>query len=259
MRETSIFKTDLGPPLNLITLATIFCVSINNPQLGAQQLPDSAISIDSLTVTVLRGSDAINQTPYAISIRDQVDLQLGNTGLSLEEALQGLPGVQVQNRYNYAVGERISIRGFGARAGFGVRGIKVIVDGIPATMADGQSTLDHVDIGSLGRAEVLRGPASALYGSGSGGVLSLHTAEAPNVITVSLMSVNHPSWTESMMLMKNSTVKQHEGNRNLRPLGWCASASTTKSTICGSPNANHPARCPKWNTSARVNALTLTR
>ena len=181
MRETSIFKTDLGPPLNLITLATIFCVSINSPQLGAQQLPDSAISIDSLTVTVLRGSDAINQTPYAISIRDQVDLQLGNTGLSLEEALQGLPGVQVQNRYNYAVGERISIRGFGARAGFGVRGIKVIVDGIPATMADGQSTLDHVDIGSLGRAEVLRGPASALYGNGSGGVLSLHTAEAPNV------------------------------------------------------------------------------
>ena len=142
MRETSIFKTDLGPSLDLITLATIFFVGINSLQLGAQQLPDSAISIDSLTVTVLRGSDAINQTPYAISIRDQVELQLGNTGLSLEEALQGLPGVQVQNRYNYAVGERISIRGFGARAGFGVRGIKIIVDGIPATMADGQSTLD---------------------------------------------------------------------------------------------------------------------
>ena len=158
MRETSIFKTDLGPSLDLITLATIFFVGINSLQLGAQQLPDSAISIDSLTVTVLRGSDAINQTPYAISIRDQAELQLGNTGLSLEEALQGLPGVQVQNRYNYAVGERISIRGFGARAGFGVRGIKIIVDGIPATMADGQSTLDHVDIGSLGRAEVLRGP-----------------------------------------------------------------------------------------------------
>ena len=181
MRETSIFKTDLGPSLDLITLATIFFVGINSLQLGAQQLPDSAISIDSLTVTVLRGSDAINQTPYAISIRDQAELQLGNTGLSLEEALQGLPGVQVQNRYNYAVGERISIRGFGARAGFGVRGIKIIVDGIPATMADGQSTLDHVDIGSLGRAEVLRGPASALYGNGSGGVLSLQTAEAPNV------------------------------------------------------------------------------
>ena len=113
MRETSIFKTDLGPSLDLITLATIFFVGINSLQLGAQQLPDSAISIDSLTVTVLRGSDAINQTPYAISIRDQVDLQLGNTGLSLEAALQGLPGVQVENRYNYAVGERISIRGFG--------------------------------------------------------------------------------------------------------------------------------------------------
>ena len=181
MRETSIFTTYFGPSVDLALSFMILWVVINGPEVSAQQFPDSVISIDSLTVTVLRGSDAINQTPYAISIRDEEDLQLGNTGLSLEEALQGLPGVQVQNRYNYAVGERISIRGFGARAGFGVRGIKVIVDGIPATMADGQSTLDHIDIGSLGRAEILRGPASALYGNGSGGVLSFHTAEPPNV------------------------------------------------------------------------------
>ncbi|SVB41413.1 uncharacterized protein METZ01_LOCUS194267, partial [marine metagenome] len=181
MRDTAIFKRDLMNRFHLFLLITISQVAIERSALSAQQFPDSVISIDSLTVTVLRGADGINQTPYAISIRGKEDLQLGNTGLSLEEALQGIPGVQVQNRYNYAVGERISIRGFGARAGFGVRGLKVIVDGIPATMADGQSTLDHVDIGSLGKAEVLRGPASALYGNGSGGVLSLHTAEPPNV------------------------------------------------------------------------------
>ena len=181
MRDISIFNKNTIASFSLFALITLSNLGIHDATLSAQQLPDSVIPIDSLTVTVLRGSDGINQTPFAISIRDQVDLQLGNTGLSLEEALQGLPGVQVQNRYNYAVGERISIRGFGARAGFGVRGIKVIVDGIPATMADGQSTLDHVDIGSLGRAEVLRGPASALYGNGSGGVLSLHTAEPPDV------------------------------------------------------------------------------
>ncbi|MDE0807354.1 MAG: Plug domain-containing protein, partial [Longimicrobiales bacterium] len=148
MREISNSNKHLNASFTLFLLITFVNVGFHDATLTAQQLPDSVISIDSLTVTVLRGSDAINQTPYAISIRDQIDLQRGNTGLSLEEALQGIPGVQVQNRYNYAVGERISIRGFGARAGFGVRGVKVIVDGIPATMADGQSTLDHVDIGS---------------------------------------------------------------------------------------------------------------
>jgi iron complex outermembrane receptor protein len=73
------------------------------------------------------------------------------------------------------VGERVTIRGFGSRAQFGVRGINITVDGIPATLADGQSTLDHVDIGSLGRVEALRGPASAIYGNASGGVLRLET------------------------------------------------------------------------------------
>ena len=149
--------------------------------LGAQELPDSVVPLDSVLVTVTRGSDELGRTPFAVSVQSQRNLQLGNTGLSLEEALQGIPGVQVQNRYNYTVGERISIRGAGARAQFGVRGLKVLVDGIPATLADGQSTLDHLDIGSLGRAEILRGPASAMYGNGGGGVLSFETAQPPEV------------------------------------------------------------------------------
>ncbi|MXV94526.1 MAG: TonB-dependent receptor plug domain-containing protein [Gemmatimonadetes bacterium] len=84
--------------------------------------------------------------------------------------------MRVQNRYNPAMGERISIRGFGARAQFGVRGIKILVDGIPATLPDGQTTLDHLDIGSLGRVEALRGPAAALYGNGAGGVILFESA-----------------------------------------------------------------------------------
>ena len=79
------------------------------------------------------------------------------------------------------MGERISIRGFGARAQFGARGIKIFVDGIPATMADGQSTLDHLDIGTLGRVEILRGPSAAMYGNAGGGVLSFQTKASPNV------------------------------------------------------------------------------
>jgi outer membrane receptor protein involved in Fe transport len=83
--------------------------------------------------------------------------------------------VQIHNRFNDAVGERISIRGYGARSEFGVRGVKILVDGIPATLPDGQSTLDHLDLGSLGRVEALRGPGSALYGNASGGVLSFES------------------------------------------------------------------------------------
>jgi iron complex outermembrane receptor protein len=151
------------------------------PKLSAQEPLDSVIPLDSIVVTVLRANNGLGRTPYAVSVRSGRDLQLGNTSFSLDEALQGIPGVQIQNRYNYSVGERISIRGFGARAQFGARGIKIFVDGIPATMADGQSTLDHLDIGTLGRVEILRGPSAAMYGNAGGGVLSFQTKASPNV------------------------------------------------------------------------------
>jgi len=139
------------------------------------QAPDSdsipRYQLDSVFVSVLGAPVRLGASPFPISVVGASDLREGKTGMYLEEALQALPGVQVQNRFNYAVGERVSIRGFGSRAQFGVRGIHVEVDGIPATLPDGQSTLDHVDIGSLGRVEAMRGPASALYGNASGGVL----------------------------------------------------------------------------------------
>ena len=162
----------------------LMTIGMLNPwatEIAAQEPLDSVIPLDSMVVSVLRGSDRLGSAPYAVSVRSGGNLQLGNTGFSLDEALQGVPGLQVSNRYNYTVGERISIRGFGARSQFGARGIKILVDGIPATMADGQSTLDHLDIGALGRAEVLRGPAAAIYGNAGGGVLSLETAAPPNV------------------------------------------------------------------------------
>jgi len=176
----TVFRYFAAPTSRILPIALVALTS-SASGLSAQELPDSVVPLDSVVVTVIRGSDGLGRTPFAVSVQSQRNLQLGNTGLSLEEALQGLPGVQVQNRYNYTVGERISIRGLGARAQFGVRGLKVLVDGIPATLADGQSTLDHLDIGSLGRAEILRGPASALYGNGGGGVLSFETARPPDV------------------------------------------------------------------------------
>jgi iron complex outermembrane recepter protein len=148
---------------------------------GSDSIP--RYQLDSLVVSVLGTPVRVGESPYAISVAGRADLREGKSGMFLQEALRSLPGVQVQNRFNYAVGERVSIRGFGSRAQFGVRGIHVVVDGIPATLPDGQSTLDHVDIASLGRVEALRGPASALYGNASGGVLRFQT-EIPAVVPV---------------------------------------------------------------------------
>jgi iron complex outermembrane receptor protein len=146
----------------------------------SQQVPDTVIAVDSLRVTVLRGITGLAKVPYPVTIVEREALQLGNSGFSIDEALQGVPGLQIQNRYNFSQGERISLRGFGARAQFGIRGLKVLVDGIPATLPDGQSTLDHLDLGSLGEVQVLRGPAAALYGNAGGGVLSFSTAAPPD-------------------------------------------------------------------------------
>ncbi len=146
------------------------------PSALLQQAADT-IPLAPIEVQVLRTPILQNAAPIAVSALTEEDLQRGRSGFFLEEALRGLPGVQVQNRYNPAVGERVAIRGFGARAQFGLRGIRVVVDGIPATLPDGQSSLDHLDIGSLGRVEAIRGPASALYGNASGGVLSFTTQD----------------------------------------------------------------------------------
>ncbi len=93
----------------------------------------------------------------------------------LDEALVSVPGVFVANRYNFSQDQRISIRGFGARSAFAVRGIKILVDGIPQTLPDGQGQLTNLELGEVDRIEVLRGSSSALFGNASGGVISIWT------------------------------------------------------------------------------------
>src|SRR5690606_3768425 len=98
-----------------------------------------------------------------------------------------IPGMQIQNRQNYAQYLQVSMRGFGARSSFGVRGLRLYVDGIPATMPDGQGQTSNIDIATIDRIEVLRGPFSALYGTSSGGVLQVFTrrGESPASLTAS--------------------------------------------------------------------------
>jgi iron complex outermembrane receptor protein len=173
------------PPISLATRAAI-ALAIASPWLAstshAQVAPGDTgrlARLDTVAVRVLNAPMAAARAPYAVAAVDERAAMRAKPGMALDEALGDVPGVQVDNRFNYALGERISVRGFGARAQFGVRGVRVLVDGIPATMPDGQTSLNHVDLGALGRAEVIRGPASALYGNASGGVIRLTTADPP--------------------------------------------------------------------------------
>ncbi len=114
--------------------------------------------------------------PYAIGSIDATALRSSGPMVNLSEAMARVPGLVVANRNNYAQDLQISSRGFGARAGFGVRGVRLYTDGIPASMPDGQGQVSHFDLASAQRIEVLRGPFSVLFGNSSGGVIAAVTA-----------------------------------------------------------------------------------
>ncbi len=116
--------------------------------------------------------------PGSISAVNLVSLQGFQQQLSLQEYLRSVPGLFSLNANNYAQDLRLSIRGFGSRSAFGIRGVKIIVDGIPETTPDGQGQLDNLPLGLLSRLEVLRGPSASLYGNAAGGVLYLTTLDS---------------------------------------------------------------------------------
>lgn len=133
---------------------------------------DSTQALRAVRVEAARTPVAADRVPWAVSTLDAATLRRGQATLGLDEAVSNLPGVVVSNRYNYALDQRLSIRGAGSRANFGLRGVKVLLDGIPQSLPDGQSQLTNVDLASIGRVEVLRGAASSLHGNGSGGVIA---------------------------------------------------------------------------------------
>lgn len=132
------------------------------------------VRLPEIVISALRIPFNENTAPYSVSV---INVRPNLQGLSLAESLAGLPGLSVNARYNYAVGDRITNRGFGARTQFGVRGIRILFDDIPVTFADGQTNLEMIDLQNLSYAEFLRGPGSALYGNASGGVLLLYSKE----------------------------------------------------------------------------------
>ncbi|HKK93959.1 MAG TPA: TonB-dependent receptor [Longimicrobiales bacterium] len=153
----------------ILSLATVGPVSAQDTGEASDTVELPGIDVRVLT-TPTTGAG-----PYAATVRSGVALRTLGAAAFLDDALRAIPGVQIQNRNNYAVGERWIVRGFGARSQFGVRGIRLLVDGIPASLPDGQATLDHVDPATLERIEILRGPSAARFGNAAGGVVAIET------------------------------------------------------------------------------------
>src|SRR5437868_3140150 len=138
--------------------------------------PAESLRVSPLRPPVVSGPRAdppTNRIPQAVQLLEKTDISRARPTWGLDEALVSVPGVYAANRYNFSLDQRISIRGFGTRSAFAVRGIKVLVDGIPQTLPDGQGRLTNRERGAADRIEILRGSASALFGNAAGGVISI--------------------------------------------------------------------------------------
>lgn len=158
--------------ISFVFAAGITSCLILNPY-SASAEPENLQNIDEVVVSTSRYAQTILDSPSSVSLIKKDQISDSQPQINLSESLVSVPGLYALNRQNYAQDLMISIRGFGANSAFGARGIKIFVDGIPATMPDGQSQLSHIDLSSAEQIEVLRGPFSALYGTSAGGVMNV--------------------------------------------------------------------------------------
>lgn len=135
------------------------------------------IVLPTVEVSSTRTETTVFDTPASVDIIEGKVIRDSKLQVNLSESLQSVAGVQIQNRNNYAQDLRLSIRGAGARSAFGVRGTRIYVDGIPASMPDGQGQISNIDLASVDHIEVLKGPFSSLYGNSSGGVIQIFTED----------------------------------------------------------------------------------
>lgn len=144
---------------------------------GTALAADPAPTLNPVVVTGSRVEAESFDLPFSVDSVDMKAVQEGNLGVNASEALNGIPGLVVQNRQNYAQDLQISVRGFGSRAAFGVRGVKLITDGIPASTPDGQGQAATFNLDTAERIEVMRGPFSTVYGNHAGGVIQLFSRD----------------------------------------------------------------------------------
>jgi len=159
-------------------VAVLLCGVVMGLAAAAQAWADSEAELATIVVTATRIAESSFDLPVSIDRVDRGTIANGQLQVNLSESLITVPGVSVESRQNYAQDLQLSVRGFGARSSFGVRGLRLYSDGIPGTMPDGQGQFSQFDLGSADRIEVLRGPFSALYGNSSGGVIAVFTEDA---------------------------------------------------------------------------------
>lgn len=151
---------------------------------GAPAAPHGA-ALAPMVVTGSRVETGSFDLPFAIDVIDVERARQGTPGINASEVLANVPGLVVQNRQNYAQDLQISIRGFGARSAFGVRGVKLVSDGIPASNPDGQGQAATFNLDTAERIEVMRGPFSTVYGNHAGGVIQLFSRDGQGTPRVS--------------------------------------------------------------------------
>src|SRR5471032_1930762 len=171
----------------LIALATFFAAAASaqtaqpapavasNAQTASNNAPDGPLA--QIVITATRIAQSSFDLPVSVDVVSARQIHEGQLQVNMSESLDEIPGISIQSRQNYAQDLQLSVRGFGARSSFGVRGVRLYSDGIPGTMPDGQGQFSQFDLSSAGHIEVLRGPFSALYGNSSGGVIAIFTED----------------------------------------------------------------------------------
>lgn len=226
--------------LHYCILMSMGCIS--SPLVWADDLAQDITVLPTLHVEATRTDTTYLQTPASVFRIDapQVDT---SSQVNLTEVVKGVPSLQIRNRENYAQDLQLSMRGFGARSTFGVRGIRLYVDGIPATMPDGQGQTSNIDLSSLDHVEVLTGPFSSLYGNSSGGTILTSTKEGQGKDSIELSysggshdksraglvlqggakGTNEPSYVISSSYFDTDGYREHSGAEkvlNNAKLSW---------------------------------------
>jgi iron complex outermembrane recepter protein len=178
--------------LAVILAATFPCLAV--------AAEPAAVTLDSVVVTGSRVEHNTFDLPAAVDVVDASRIGADQARVNASEALAAVPGVTVQNRQNYAQDLQISSRGFGARSAFGVRGIRLMADGIPASMPDGQGQAATFNLDRAERIEVLRGPLAVVYGNHAGGVIQMFTPDGKGAPSVegSFVAGSNNTWKEDV-------------------------------------------------------------
>lgn len=196
--------------LKLLPLAVLSAYSYSPIGFAAENEETYATMMPPIVVTATRVGQNSFDLPIAIDVVNQENIQTGQLQMTLSESLIRIPGITAQSRTQSAQDPQISSRGFGSRSAFGVRGVRVYVDGIPLTMPDGQGQPGVVDLAAIKSIEVMRGPFSSLYGNSSGGVIQMFTKDAPKTPEIGATTMFGSYNTKRQILEAAGQVEEME-------------------------------------------------